>query len=83
MACCHYFAPSEDGDDAFSVDVSAITFGSGVLAVILESVDAIRVDYGLLLRIVEWYFTIAFSIEYVLRRLARIARLSVSASPMK
>ena len=32
MACCHYFAPSEGGDDAFSVDVSAITFGSGVLA---------------------------------------------------
>jgi hypothetical protein len=32
MACCHYYAPSEGGDDAFSVDVSAITFGSGVLA---------------------------------------------------
>jgi alcohol dehydrogenase class IV len=32
MACCHYFAPSEGGDDAFSVDISAITFGSGVLA---------------------------------------------------
>ena len=31
MACCHYFAPSEGGDDAFSVDMSAITFGPGVL----------------------------------------------------
>ena len=32
MACCHYAAPSEDGDKAFSVDVSAITYGPGVLA---------------------------------------------------
>jgi len=32
MACCHYFAPGEGGDTAFSVDASAITFGPGVLA---------------------------------------------------
>ena len=32
MACCHYAAPREDGDKAFSVDVSAITYGPGVLA---------------------------------------------------
>ena len=32
MACCHYYAPSEGGDEAFSVDSSAITFGPGVLA---------------------------------------------------
>ena len=32
MACCHYAAPSEDGDRAFSVDVSAITYGPGALA---------------------------------------------------
>jgi alcohol dehydrogenase class IV len=32
MGCCHYYAPSEGGDGAFSVDVSAITFGSGALA---------------------------------------------------
>ncbi len=31
MACCHYFAPSEGGDEAFSIDASAITFGPGVL----------------------------------------------------
>ena len=31
MGCCHYYAPSEGGDAAFSVDVSAITFGRGVL----------------------------------------------------
>ena len=32
MGCCHYAAPTEDGDTAFSVDVSAITYGPGVLA---------------------------------------------------
>lgn len=32
MTCCHYFAPTEAGDSAFSVDISAITFGVGVLA---------------------------------------------------
>ncbi|WP_420348253.1 hydroxyacid-oxoacid transhydrogenase [Pelagibius sp.] len=33
MACCHhYFEPAEGGDRAFSVDVSAITFGRGCLA---------------------------------------------------
>jgi alcohol dehydrogenase class IV len=32
MACCHYFAPGDGGDTAFSVDMSAITFGPGVLS---------------------------------------------------
>ena len=32
MGCCHYAAPTEDGDTAFSVDVSALTYGPGVLA---------------------------------------------------
>ncbi len=32
MVCCHYYAPTESGDGAFTVDVSAITFGLGVLA---------------------------------------------------
>ena len=32
MSCCHhYYAPTENGDNAFSVDISSITFGSGVL----------------------------------------------------
>ena len=31
MGCCHYYAPSAGGDDAFSIDISAITFGAGVL----------------------------------------------------
>jgi alcohol dehydrogenase class IV len=33
MACCHnYFATAEGGEEAFSVDVSAITYGAGCLA---------------------------------------------------
>ncbi len=31
MGCCHYYAPGEGGDEAFAVDMSAITFGRGVL----------------------------------------------------
>lgn len=31
MGCCHYFAPTDAGDSAFSVDVSSIVFGPGVL----------------------------------------------------
>jgi alcohol dehydrogenase class IV len=32
MACCHYYDPSPDGDSAFTVDSSRITFGAGCLA---------------------------------------------------
>lgn len=38
-----------------------------VVAVLLESVPAIRADYGRPLRFVEWLFTILFTIEYGLR----------------
>ena len=38
-----------------------------VLAVMVESVAAYRVAHGRALRLVEWGFTILFSIEYVLR----------------
>lgn len=32
MSCCHsYYAPSEAGDTAFSVDAASVTFGHGVL----------------------------------------------------
>lgn len=31
MACCHYYAFTEHGDDIFSVDASAIKFGPGAL----------------------------------------------------
>ena len=38
-----------------------------VLAVLLESVAAIREQYGELLRSAEWVFTILFTVEYVMR----------------
>lgn len=41
-----------------------------VVAVMLESVDAMRLSYGAPLRWVEWAFTILFSVEYALRLIA-------------
>lgn len=38
-----------------------------VLAVALETVDAIAIKYGDLLQILEWGFTIIFTLEYVVR----------------
>lgn len=38
-----------------------------VLAVLLETVDSIREEHEALLNILEWTFTIIFSLEYVLR----------------
>lgn len=41
-----------------------------VFAVILDSVTSIRTRYGYALYIVEWFFTVVFSIEYILRLLS-------------
>lgn len=41
-----------------------------VFAVVLESVDGLRADYGRLLRGIEWGLTILFSIEYILRMIS-------------
>lgn len=38
-----------------------------ILVVILESVKSVREEYGETLLIIEWFFTILFSVEYVLR----------------
>lgn len=38
-----------------------------VLAVMLDSVASVRQDYGTQLYITEWFFTVLFTIEYVLR----------------
>ena len=38
-----------------------------VICVSLESVDSISLKYGVLLRSLEWIFTILFTIEYFLR----------------
>lgn len=41
-----------------------------VLAVLLESVSAVRQEFGGTLRVAEWLFTILFAIEYALRLFA-------------
>ncbi len=51
---------------AFDV-VLIISILVSVIAVMLDSVEAIRVDYGKLFTIIEWFFTILFTIEYILR----------------
>ncbi|MCB9475432.1 MAG: ion transporter [Deltaproteobacteria bacterium] len=40
---------------------------ASVAAVLLESVESIRVHHGTALLRVEWFFTVAFTIEYALR----------------
>ena len=51
---------------AFDVSLLALILLS-VLAVMLDSVSWVSEAYGDRLRVVEWVFTIAFSIEYLLR----------------
>ncbi len=40
---------------------------ASVVAVLLESVPSIRAEYGSTLRVIEWGFSILFTVEYVLR----------------
>ena len=47
-----------------------------VLTVMLDSVDAVRNDHGDLLDVLEWFFTLIFTIEYFLR-------LVCSARPLR
>jgi voltage-gated potassium channel len=51
-----------------------------VLVVMLDSVRSINQQYGALLLMLEWFFTILFTIEYVLRLLAVRRPLAYSAS---
>ena len=41
MSCCHYYAIAECGESAFSVDISRIVFGPGVLAELGEHAKAL------------------------------------------
>ena len=38
-----------------------------VLAVLLESVKSIEIQFGFYIKCLEWFFTVLFSIEYILR----------------
>ena len=47
-----------------------IAIAGSIMIVMLESVHGIRVRTGNLLRIIEWVFTVLFTIEYILRIIA-------------
>ncbi|MBI9032854.1 MAG: ion transporter [Bacteroidales bacterium] len=47
-----------------------ITIFLSVIVVMLDSVASIHLEYGSLFMIAEWFFTILFSIEYILRIIA-------------
>ena len=51
-----------------------------VIAVMLDSVQAIRAEYGGILNTAEWFFTILFTVEYILRLVSamRPVRYAVS-----
>jgi len=49
MACCHYYAPAQGGDEAFSVDVPSITFGDGVLAEVGDHAASLGIKRAALL----------------------------------
>ena len=51
---------------AFDIALLISILGS-VTAVMLESVEVINLKYNLLLRYIEWTFTILFTIEYIVR----------------
>ena len=38
-----------------------------IIIVMLDSVDSLKEDIGFYLQIFEWFFTIVFTIEYILR----------------
>jgi voltage-gated potassium channel len=50
----------------FDVVLLFLIFAS-ILVVMIDSVESIRVRHGELLRVIEWAFTIVFTIEYILR----------------
>jgi voltage-gated potassium channel len=54
---------------AFDI-VLLLSIGLSIFAVLLESVAGIRETYGPALRAVEWFFTILFTVEYLLRLLS-------------
>ena len=53
---------------------------ASVIAVMLESVGTIRAEYGSVLYAIEWFFTILFSVEYVLRLICVGRRMRYATS---
>src|SRR5258706_1586068 len=48
MGCCHYYAISQGHESAFSVDISSIAFGPGVLKEVGENARALGMKRGAL-----------------------------------
>jgi len=64
----HNIIFTTNGKYAYLFDVWLLIFIIlSCLAVILESVPSIDTKYGYELSVIEWFFTIAFTIEYILR----------------
>ena len=64
-------------------DVLLIVFIiASVLAIMLESVASVRAEYGGVLRGVEWFFTVAFTIEYLTRLWCVGRPLAYAKSPL-
>lgn len=51
---------------AFDI-ILIVTIVASVIVVMLDSVRTARLEYGGVLRTLEWIFTILFTIEYVVR----------------
>lgn len=63
----HIVFESDDwASKTFDIVLLFMIFGS-ILVAILDSVSSLRDEYGEIFLILEWVFTILFSIEYVLR----------------
>jgi len=60
------FGTDTPAGKAFDI-VLLIAIIASVAAVVLDSISAINIRYGALLYVVEWTFTILFTIEYLLR----------------
>jgi voltage-gated potassium channel len=73
------FESDTPGGKAFDIAL-LISITLSVLVVLLDSVRDIREQYGGLLLLMEWGFTLLFSVEYVLRMVAVRRPLAYSAS---
>ena len=49
-----------------------ILIALSVATVMMDSIAAVRIEYGEVLHNLEWFFTIVFAIEYVLRLVATL-----------
>ena len=60
-----------DTPEGFAFDVALlVSVVASVLVVIVASVESVRAEWGRALYVAEWFFTILFTVEYVLRLLS-------------